>query len=436
MRTWKFLIDLSLALFVVCNWSDLASGQSDNAMQPACQNITLQPLNRSFTAEGANTFINVYHESGCSFTASSNDGWITVTSVTPGDTIGTVYYSVAPYSGAGSRSGAITVGSRTFPVYQINEPFQKAPSIVWTRAGHSASVNAVAFSPDGQFLASGSNDRTVKVWRVADGALLGTLTGFFNTVTSVAFSHNDQILAAGSIDRSVRAWRVPDWSFIDSVGTGDFMLSIAFSPDDTQLAAAGGYSGNWIHLMRTSDWQDLALLGAGQQQNNSIAYSPDGQYLAWAIAGPGVRLQRMATGSFCMLSEPNYGGYTVNSVAFSPNGQQFASGSDSQSVDIWQVNNCTLVRSLNGPAGFVKSVAYAPDGKTLLAGGEDYSARRGTLLFWRVADGAFLRAYIGETAGGVPAVQYSPNGNFFAYGRDDGSVVLARDPLRSGISRP
>src|ERR1041385_5434298 len=166
MSTRKFLI----ALVIVSSWADLAPGQSDNAMQPACQNIALQPLNRSFTAEGGNTLINVYHESGCSFTASSSDQWIHVTSVIAGDTIGTVYYSVAPYSGAGPRSGAITVGLRSFPVYQINDPFQKAPSILSTRADHGGSVNAVAFSPDGQFLASGSNDRTVKVWRVAGGA--------------------------------------------------------------------------------------------------------------------------------------------------------------------------------------------------------------------------------------------------------------------------
>jgi WD40 repeat protein len=432
----RSLISLSLFAFAICSSPYRLAGQSGWTTQPVCQNIILSPVNRSFTSEGGSTFINVYHENGCNFTATSSDGWINVTSVIVGDDIGTVYYSVASHFGSSPRVGAIAVGSRNFPVYQSNAPLQKAPSIAWKQNAHTASVNAVAFSPDGQLLASGSSDHTVKIWRVADGTLLQTLTGFYSSVTSVAFSHNGQTLAAGSIDRSVKGWNVSNWSLIRSVGTGDFMLSIAFSPDDAFLAAGGGYSGNWVHLIRTLNWEDIALFGAGQQQNPSIAYSPNGEYLAWAITGPGVRLQRVATGSFCMLSVPSYGGYSVNSIAFSPDGQQLASGSDNQSVDLWQVNSCALLHSFNGPAGFVKSVAYAPDGQTLLAGGEDYAAARGTLLLWRVTDGALLRVYIGETSTGVPSVQYSPNGAFFAYGREDGFVVLARNPFSSTIVRP
>ena len=430
----KFFLAFSLVVFVACSVTGRAFGQdASKEMEFVCQNIHISPENRSFTADGGSAFINVDHEANCTFTATSSAKWITVTSVIVGTDIGTVYYSVASYGATTPRSGTISVGSQTFVIHQIPETFQGAPPIVWTGMGHTGSVNGVAFSPDGQLLASASSDHTVKVWHVADGTLLRTLTGFFDSVTSVAFSHNGQILAAGSIDRRVKAWRVGDWSVAGSEGTGDFILSVAFSPDDTQLAAAGGYSGNWIHLIRTSDWQDIALLGAGQQQNTSISYSPDGQYLAWAIDGPGVRLQRMPTGSFCMLSEDNYYAYTINSVAFSPNGQQIASGSDSQSVEIWQVANCAESQSFNGPAGFVKSVAYTPDGQMIVAGGQDWSASRGTLLFWRVVDGALLRVYLGETSTAVRAVQYSPNGSRFAYGREDGAVVLARDPFRSSV---
>lgn len=428
----------SLVIFFGCSLVGLAQHSSiaksnDNAPS-TCQNLSISPANRSLTGDGGSAFINVDHETNCTFMATSSVKWITVTSVIVGTDIGTVYYSVAPYAPAKiSRSGTISVGSQTFVIHQIPEPFQGKPPIVWIGTGHTATINGIAFSPDGQLLASASSDHTVKVWRVADGMLLSTLTGFFDRVTSVAFSHNGQILAAGSFDRRVQAWRVADWSLLGSEGTGDFMLSVAFSPDDTQLAAAGGYSGNWIHLIRTSDWQDIALLGPGQQENTSIAYSPDGQYLAWAIAGHGVRLQRVATGSFCMLSEGDYYAYTINSVAFSPNGQQLASGSDGQSVDIWQVANCAELQSLNGPTGFVKSIAYTPDGQVIVAGGQDWGASRGALLFWRVADGALLRVYIGGTSTAVRAVQYSPDGSLFAYGREDGGVVLARDPFRSSV---
>jgi WD40 repeat protein len=426
----RFLIGLCLALggassfiAVVLAEDGLQTGRDQ--MQSVCQNISLSPANRSLTAEGGSAFINVAHETGCRFRATSNADWITITSTDSG----TVYYSVQAYTGTGRRTGAIAVGSQSFPISQNAQPMQGAPDIVWTGRSHTASANAVAFSPDGQFLASASSDHSVKVWRVADGVLLQTLTGFFDSVAAVTFSHNGQMLAASSFDRNVKVWSVANWSLIRTIGITDFALGVSFSPDDANLAVAGGYSGNWIHILRTSDWQEIALLGYGQQTNTSIAYSPDGQLLAWSEFSGEVRLQNVNTGSFCSLFENTQYGYIVNSVAFSPNGQRLASASDSQAVSVWQVANCAALLSLNGPSGFVKSVAYAPNGKAVLSGGQDYGASRGTLTFWRISDGALLRVYIGETSTAVYAVQYSPLGDLFAYGREDGAVVVARSPL-------
>jgi WD40 repeat protein len=404
----------------------------DSEPASICQSISLSPVNRSFTADGGNAFINVDHEPGCTFTAMSNARWIRITSVIVTNYGGTVYYSVMPalVSSAQTdeqRSGVILVGSQSFPIYQNLEPMQSAPSIVWTGLSHNASANAVAFSPDGQLLASASSDHTVKIWRVADGALLRTLTGFFDSVSSVAFSHNGHLLAAGSTDRNVKVWNVDNWSLIRTTGLTDFVFGVSFAPNDANLAVAGGYSGNWIHILRTSDWEEIALLGYGQEENRSIAYSNDGQFLAWAMLYPGVRLQNVGTGSYCILEGADY--YGTNAVAFSPDSHRLATGSDSQEVGVWDVASCGELLSLNGPSGFVKSVVYAPSGQMILSGGQDFGASRGTLLFWRANNGALVRAYAGQTSTAVLSVQYSPQGNFFAYGRADGAVVLARNPF-------
>ena len=98
------------------------------------------------------------------------------------------------------------------------------------------SVESIAFSPDGRFLASGSSDGTVKIWNLANGAELRTLTGHTDIVTAVAFSPNGQLLATASRDKTVRLW---------NPGTGKKLWgqpgqeSVAFSPDGSLLATGG-----------------------------------------------------------------------------------------------------------------------------------------------------------------------------------------------------
>jgi WD40 repeat protein len=103
-----------------------------------------------------------------------------------------------------------------------------------------------------------------------------------------------------------------------------------------------------------------------------------------------------------------------------------ATASDDKSVGLWEVTSGQRLFSLNGPSGFVKSAGFSSDGETVIAAGQDYGASRGMILFWRVSDGSLLHAYAQQTSTAVYSAQYSPDGNFFAYGRADGAVVLAR----------
>ncbi|RKK76434.1 Vegetative incompatibility protein HET-E-1 [Fusarium oxysporum] len=109
---------------------------------------------------------------------------------------------------------------------------------VQTLKGHSSSVNSVAFSADGQRLASGSIDKTVKIWDAATGAYIQTLEGHNASVNSVAFSADSQRLASGSIDKTIKVWDAATGECLQTLkGHSDWVNSVAFSADGQRLAS-------------------------------------------------------------------------------------------------------------------------------------------------------------------------------------------------------
>ena len=157
----------------------------------------------------------------------------------------------------------------------------------------------MAFGPDGQMLASGSVDGTVRLWRVSDGALVRTLK-HPGGVTSVEFSPDGRWVACGSYDRAVRLWRVSDGALVHTLsGHSDTVWSLAFSPDGRYLAsgsrdraALGGLMkqlfgarlarsrGRTIRLWRVQDGALLQTLSGHSDDVHCVRFSPDGRLLA------------------------------------------------------------------------------------------------------------------------------------------------------------
>jgi hypothetical protein len=156
---------------------------------------------------------------------------------------------------------------------------------------HNDAINSVAFSPDGKRLATGSNDRTVKLWDAATGQETLTLKGHSDAVWSVAFSPDGKRLATGSRDCTVKLWDAgAGQELLTLKGHSDAVGSVAFSPDGKRLAT--GSKDRTVKLWDAATGQETLTLKGHSDAVWSVAFSPDGKRLA-----PGARIARSSCGT-------------------------------------------------------------------------------------------------------------------------------------------
>jgi TonB family protein len=288
-------------------------------------------------------------------------------------------------------------------------------NLLQTLSGHSYSVISVAYSPDGQTLASGSSDKTIELWNVKTGNLLQTLFGHSNWVNSVAYSPDGQTLASGSRDKTIKLWNVKTGNRLQTLpGHSDSVRSVVYSLDGQTLAS--GSDDKTIKIWDVKTGNLLQTLPGHSSSVWSVAYSPDGQTLASGSGDKTIKIWDVKTGNL-LQTLPGHSS-SVWSVAYSPDGQTLASGSGDKTIKLWDVKTGNLLQTLSGHSIWVNSVAYSPDGQTLASGSGDK-----TIKLWDVKTGNLLQTFTGHSDS-VNSVAYSPDGQTLASGSGDKTIKI------------
>ncbi len=284
-----------------------------------------------------------------------------------------------------------------------------------TLEGHASFVLSVAFSPDGNRLASGSDDNTVKIWDLDNGKTLMTLKEHANSIYSVAFSPDGKRLASGSSDNTAKIWDLDSGkALMTLVGHAYSFNSIAFSPDGKRLAS--GSQDSTAKIWDLDSGKALMTLEGHTDDVLSVVFSPDGKKLASGSRDNTAKIWELDSGKALMTFEGH--AYSVNSVVFSPNGKRLASGSDDNTAKIWDLDSGKALMTLSSHSYSVLSVAFSPDGKRLASGSDDNTAK-----IWELDSGKALMT-LEEHTSYILSVAFSPDGKTLASGSDDKTAKI------------
>ncbi len=322
-------------------------------------------------------------------------------------------------------------GMLTWLLYRRKAPttFALSPTYL-TYRGHAGRVTAVAWSPDGKYIASGGDDHTIQVWSALTGTRLLVSQGHSGGVPAVAWSPDSTLIASASAgpsvsggpagDNTVQVWNASTGQSIYSYhGHSSGITDVAWSPTGDRIASSS--SDYTVQVWDATTGQHALVLRTHSWYEWTVAWSPDSKRLASGGPDNAIWIWDATTGKILYTYHANVEG--VTSLSWSPDGTHIASTDSNFSVQVWDTTDGKTLQTFSGHTSFITGVAWSPNGNYIASSSNDK-----TVQLWDVTTGKTIATYSQHT-GAVVALTWSPDSKYIASGGADGTVQIWQIPL-------
>jgi WD40 repeat protein len=283
--------------------------------------------------------------------------------------------------------------------------------------GHTGWVGCVVFSGDGAWIASGSADKTVRLWDTFSGRQMAVFRGHEDRVEGLV-SLSGELIASAGADQTVRVWDRRTGRQLSIIRVNGPLHCLAASPDGLYIATG---QNDGVHIYGVNDGHEVISFPTQGRRVQHLAYGPeltssrqllgaavDDSIVIWNTVS-GKRLQRIV----------NVGG-KVFSLAFSPEGLSIAAGSRDRSVNVWEIASGKVERTFRNEEAIPSRVAFSPDGRIIAVAGSD-----GRVLVRNVRTGKTTQALRGMD-NAIWGLAFGPEGKRIAVcGRENELHVIS-----------
>lgn len=246
----------------------------------------------------------------------------------------------------------------------------------WSISGVVDEVHSLAFSTDGQTLVSVGADSTIKIWHTGALDLIDILHKHHGNVRCVAFTPDGKMLATGGDDRRILFWNLRDRQVENTLSLDDTAAHSMVLSQDGKILITGSYR-------KIKVWQLTSSLNKKKQQEiqpihslmghshivNSLAISANGKYLVSGSQDQTIRVWNLVTGELIHTLKSHRNG--VYAIALSPNEEIIASGSADKTIKLWHLQTGELLATFSGHANTVTSLVFTASGEMLVSGSLD-----------------------------------------------------------------